>query len=221
MARDLARDSAPAFGETAVTTTREFLYNEAWLAHAWRRWLSAYAMGHPVVDYGCGIGVNGSILRGLGVPRVVGLDFDWGCLTASRSRGLTVVQADLTTGIPLRDGCADIVLLIHVLEHFARGAEVLEPAARVLRPGGAAVVVTPDWTRAYKDFYDDPTHRRPYSQASLARVLLEAGLEPRVMLQHNVGYGLGRTALWCAFPRLCFTGDALFAIAERRAGGVR
>ena len=34
-------------------------------------------------------------------------------------------------------------------------------------------------------------------------------------------YGLGRTALWRAFPRLCFTGDSLFAIAERRTGAVR
>ncbi len=221
MIRDLARDSATAFGETAVTTTRECLYNEAWLAHAWRRWLSGYATGRPVIDFGCGIGVNGGILRGLGVRRVVGLDFDWGCLTESRQRSLTVAQADLLHGIPLRDGSADIVLLIHVLEHFADGTEVLAPVARVLRPGGAAVVVTPDWARAYKEFYDDPTHRRPYSKASLARVLLEAGLEPRVMLQHNVGYGLGRTALWRAFPRLCFTGDALFAIAERRAGAVR
>lgn len=199
---------------------RDFLYNETWMRHAWRRWLSRYLTGRPVIDYGCGIGVNGGILRGLGAPCVVGLDFDWGCLTESRSRALKVAQADLSRGMPLRSGCADLVLLVHILEHFAEATEVLEPAARVLRPGGAAVVVTPDWSRAYRDFYDDPTHRRPYSRASLARVLREAGLEPRVIRQHNVGHGLGRTPLWRAFPSLCFTGDGLFAVAERSGGAV-
>ncbi len=198
-----------------IKSDSAFLYNEVWLRYAWRRWLSGYYTGGPVIDYGCGIGVNGSILRATGVRRVIGADLDWGCLMESRARGLAVVRASLSSNAPIRSGVADIVLLIHVLEHFDDGVLLLSSVADTLRPGGAVVVVTPDWARNFAHFYDDPTHRRPYTRAGLETVLRGAGLQPRVLLQHNVGYRVGRTPLWRIFARLCFTGNALFAVAER------
>lgn len=192
-----------------------YRYNGTWLRYAWRRWLRKYYAGGPVVDYGCGIGVNGSILQAIGVRRVVGLDLDWGCLLESRGRGLTVLQGNFRHAVPFRSGIADIVLLIHVLEHFEDGEMVLSSVSNTVRPGGAVVVVTPDWRKNYVHFYDDPTHHRPYTRASLEAVLRKVGLQPRVLLPHNVGYHVGWTPLWRVIPRLCFTGDALFAIAER------
>jgi SAM-dependent methyltransferase len=196
-----------------------FLYNETWLRYAWRTWLSKYDTGGVIVDYGCGIGVNGSILSAICARRVIGIDRDWGCLAASRRRGLAVVRADVSQPLPLRAGVASIALVIHCLEHFGDGKPLLSAVAGTLRPGGAVVVVTPDWERSARRFYDDPTHRHPYTRAGLEAVLRDAGLQLRVMLQHNVGYHAGRTSLWRLFPRLCFTGDALFAIAERPNGG--
>jgi SAM-dependent methyltransferase len=195
-----------------------FLYNETWLRYAWRRWLSQYDTGGLVIDYGCGIGANGSIVAGARRGRVVGVDLDRGCLSESRRRGLDVVRADLLRPPPLAAGVADIVLLIHCLEHFDDGVALLSSLADTLRPGGAMVVVTPDWQQTFRHFHDDPTHRRPYTRAGLDAVLRSAGLQPRLLLHHNVGYCVGRTPLWRLFPRLCFTGDALFAIAERNQG---
>jgi len=192
-----------------------FAYNQSWIRYAWGRWLAGYYTGAPVIDYGCGIGVNGSILKTLGVHQVIGVDLDWGCLHESRGRGLSIVRGNLMSLPPVRSGVADIVMLIHVIEHFDNGVRLLSCTSDMLRPGGAIVVVTPDWRRNSARFYDDPTHCRPYTRASLDSVLRSASLRPRVLLQHNVGYYLGRTALWRLFPRLCFTGDALFAIAER------
>lgn len=198
-----------------MSTRSVFLYNETWLRYAWRMWLSKYDAHGALVDCGCGIGVNGSLLSAFAARQVIGVDLDWGCLEESRARGLQVVRADVSRPLPLRSGVADIVLLIHCLEHVEDGAALLAAVAELLRPGGAAVVVTPDWSRSFKTFYDDPTHRRPYTRAAMDAVLRAAGLRPRVFLQHNVGYRVGRTPLWRLFPRLCFTGDALFAIAER------
>jgi hypothetical protein len=36
-----------------------------------------------------------------------------------------------------------------------------------------------------------------------------------MLMRHNVGYHIGRTRLWKLVPRLCFTGDALFAVAAK------
>jgi len=53
-------------------------------------------------------------------------------------------------------------------------------------------------------------------QLSVAhRLLRDAGLVPRMLMRHNVGYHIGRTRLWKLVPRLCFTGDALFAVAAK------
>lgn len=199
-------------------TGTAFPYNETWWHYAWRRWLARYDIGGLLVDYGCGIGVNGQILNRLSARRVIGVDLDWGCLLASRLRGLNVLQGDLSKPLGLRPGAADIVLLIHCLEHLDDGQALLSSVAATLRPGGALVVVTPDWPQVFPHFYDDPTHRRPYTRSGLKAMLQAAGFQVRVLLHHNVGYRVRRTPLWRMFPRLCFTGDALFAIAERTSG---
>jgi len=195
-------------------------YNEAWLRYAWKRWLRAYARGGAIVDYGCGIGVNGAVLADLAQRRVIGVDLDRGCLAESRRRGLAPVRADLTRSLPVRPESVDIALLVHYIEHVPDPRFLLASIAATLVPGGALVVVTPDWTRSIRGFYDDPTHCRPYTAASLASVLSAAGFRVRVLKQHNVGYRLGRTGIWRIFKALCFTGDGLFAIAEL-AGGNR
>jgi len=189
-------------------------YNDAWLTSAWTRWLRVYARGGAIVDYACGIGVNGAIVAGLARQRVVGVDRDGGCLAESRRRGLTVVRADLTRPLPLGPGTTDIALLIHAIEHVPDAGPLLASLAATLTPGGVLVIVTPDFNRSARWFYDDPTHCRPYTAASLADVLETAGLRVRVLTHHNVGYRLGRTGIWRVFTSLCFTGDGLLAIAE-------
>ena len=203
--------------DSAGEGDRDSRYNWTWLRYAWEKWLKGYQGGGPVLDLASGVGVNGQCLRRLGASHVVGLDLDWGCARHSRRRGLSAAIGDLCSALPFRPGSADIVLLIHALEHFENGLRLLEGIRPALRPGGAIVIVTPNWRArtTVQRFFDDYTHRRPYTAESLRGVLTAAGFKLRVLLRHNVGYGLGRTPLWRWFPRLCFTGDALFAIAER------
>ncbi|MBI3565135.1 MAG: class I SAM-dependent methyltransferase [Elusimicrobia bacterium] len=46
--------------------------------------------------------------------------------------------------IPLHDGAVDLVLCEHVFEHLERPLEVLGEAARVLKPGGRLLFMTPN-----------------------------------------------------------------------------
>ena len=148
--------------------------NEAWVAYAWRRWLLGYYRGGAIVDAACGLGVKGSVLLRCGARRVIGLDLDLGCLHEARERGLCVVRVNLAEKIALRAGVADLVLLIHAIEHFDDGSGLLRRLSDILRPGGAIVVVTPDWAKNKTGFYDDPTHRRPYTKIALEAVLRES-----------------------------------------------
>ncbi|XDD51545.1 methyltransferase domain-containing protein [Leptospira sp. WS92.C1] len=60
--------------------------------------------------------------------------------------GPTVIQHDLSKGIPLVDSSANVVYHSHILEHFSKeaGAAFLRDCFRILKPGGILRVVVPD-----------------------------------------------------------------------------
>lgn len=112
-----------------------------WIAAA-RAELVPRATGSDMVlvDIGCGAGVLAPHVTGLGY-RHVGVDIVPGSVAIARERGVEAVVGD-ARDIPLRDGCADVVVAGEVLEHVTDLERVLDEAIRVLRPGGTLVIDT-------------------------------------------------------------------------------
>jgi hypothetical protein len=54
---------------------------------------------------------------------------------------------------------------------------LLSETLRVLKPGGAMIMVTPNWRYSYREFFDDPTHVHPYTERSMRFTLASAGFE--------------------------------------------
>lgn len=99
-----------------------------------------------------------------------------------RERGIDAVGVDAEEGIdlerdvlPYRDGSIDVVTAISVVEHLSSASQLLRESYRVLKPGGAIIIVCPNWRYSWRAFYDDPTHVHPYTERSLARVLANHG----------------------------------------------
>jgi SAM-dependent methyltransferase len=90
--------------------------------------------GKVVVDLGCG---PGNLLACLGgQPQVaIGVDIAVNALKTARGHGYVPLLADLHR-VPLRDGCADIVVANATLHHCDDMARVLAEAARLVKPGG-------------------------------------------------------------------------------------
>lgn len=80
--------------------------------------------------------------------RVVNLDFDpaFAAAPANRQPGVRYVVGDATQ-MPFADASFDVVTLFDLLEHVEDDAAVARETMRVLRPGGVALVTTPDATR--------------------------------------------------------------------------
>jgi ubiquinone/menaquinone biosynthesis C-methylase UbiE len=97
--------------------------------------------GMRVLDLGCG---RGGALEQLGaaVSHPLGLDPDLRSLVEHRLPDLPrmVAPAD---AIPLRAASVDMVLSSWVLEHLPDPARTFREVARVLRPGGVFVFLTP------------------------------------------------------------------------------
>ncbi len=101
------------------------------------------ALGERVLDVGCGTGfLAAGIRRGRPDVNVVGSDLSAGMLDRARHAGAwPLLQAD-ATGLPVRAGSFDLVVARGVLHHLPDVTAALSEWRRVLRPGGAVVLLS-------------------------------------------------------------------------------
>lgn len=97
---------------------------------------------------------------------------------------------DLSTQqLPFDDNFFDYINCSHVLEHVPNPISVLKEMQRTLKPGGILYLETPDtrWAALPRiplltsddgtyNFWDDPTHLRPYSKPALRKAVEMAGM---------------------------------------------
>ncbi|MBP8949553.1 MAG: class I SAM-dependent methyltransferase [Candidatus Promineofilum sp.] len=95
-----------------------------------------------LLDLGCG---RGGLVEQLAHPtaQIVGIDPDFDSLRQHRLPGLPRV-ASAGDGLPFVAGAFDVVAASWLLEHLPRPAATLAEIARVLRPGGAFIFITPN-----------------------------------------------------------------------------
>ncbi len=74
--------------------------------------------------------------------------------------------------LPYKDNFFDIIYSKSIIEHFYYPEKVFQEAYRVLKPGGIIITLTPEWNYIYKSFYEDFTHRVPFTKVSLRDIHL-------------------------------------------------
>lgn len=79
--------------------------------------------------------------------------------------------------LPFPDESFDIVFHKSLLEHLDDPEPLMEETLRVLRPGGRLIVLVPDWISQMGIYFDDHTHRRPYTQVGLKDLLVICGFQ--------------------------------------------
>ncbi|MDB2225033.1 class I SAM-dependent methyltransferase [Halorubrum ezzemoulense] len=159
--------------------------------------------GGLALDVGCGNGRHTEALAAR-TETAVGLDLSRGLLTEATARARDRGFADATafvhgdaTALPVRDGAVDLAVYVATLHHLSpRSARVesLNELARVLAPGGVALVSA--WSTAHDRFDRDegfdttvdwtlpggetvPRYYHIYSPAEFETDLGESALETR------------------------------------------
>lgn len=182
--------------------------------------------GDRVLDLGCGRGFFLNLLRELApAADVVGAEIDRPLLSVARSRLPNVRAVNASAyDLPFAAGTFDKILFTEVLEHIPDDLAAVREVARVLAPGAAVALTTPN---ADYPFAWDPinkvleatlrthiqtgplagiwaNHVRLYTPESLVRLVADAGLvvdEVRCLTRycfpfiHNLVYGVGKPLL--------------------------
>lgn len=97
--------------------------------------------GAKILDAGCGTGLIGAALAGMGYHDLTGVDISAGMLARAEARRVYaggLVRADLCA-MPLDDDSFDAVVCIAVLTYAPSIERVFTEFERVLRPGGCLV----------------------------------------------------------------------------------
>src|SRR3954469_5438032 len=139
----------------------------------WERHVAAYAAAAEllppdgtVLDVGCGVGHRYHLLSPRGT---VGVAIEPDALIGQERRTIVADMREL----PLPDGGFGSFLAVQSIEHVPNPERVLAEARRVLDPGGAAMLVTPNrLTFGRPDEIIDPYHDFEYDQHEL-RALCE------------------------------------------------
>jgi len=165
--------------------------------------VAGFRCGEVVVDLGTGRGELLAEARRRGAARAVGVEQAAAAVALARREDVEVLHGDVRS-VPLRDGIADLVTLLDVVEHLTPDelAATLREARRLLRPGGRVLVHTfpnrlyydvtyralaalrPRWPRDPRTELERAMHVNEQTARSLRRALAGAGLE-RVGVRHG------------------------------------
>jgi SAM-dependent methyltransferase len=144
------------------------------------------ASSGPILEIGCSVGHHTQF----GGDRKIGIDLDLEALTIARGKGFTVAQVDVQPGLPFKDASFTSIDCQHVIEHVENPLSLMKECLRVLKPGGRAVIVTPNVQVVGFEFYIDYTHIRPFTRTSLERIAYDAGFSRHAVLYSYTGIPL-------------------------------
>lgn len=152
------------------------------------------------IDLGCGRGewLNFCQKNSLNVQ---GLDLDEAMVKESIENGFNVKLIDALEYLKkLDDDSIDFISSFHMIEHLSFDVlyKIIEESYRVLKPGGAILLETPNCENVIvgtNNFYLDPTHIKPIPNLLLSFLMKFLGFKDNKILRVNGGYGeiLGMT----------------------------
>lgn len=151
-----------------------------WHENYWfRRHEAAYLAAAPfcagarVIEAGCGEGYGAAVLSRVAGADVLAIDYDAATTRHVRSAhpSVRVVRGNLAA-LPVRDGAAEVVVSLQVIEHLWEQNRFVCECARALRPAGTLILSTPNrLTFTSPGSPANPFHTRELTAAELTALL--------------------------------------------------
>ena len=151
-----------------------------------------------VLDLGCASGATGAALKQRQDVEVVGVEREPAYAREAQDRLDRVISADVEAFDPEPLGRFDALIAADVLEHLVDPWSALQRYARLLQPGGTAVVSLPNvahwstyahllrgtWPRKPEGIFD-ATHLRWFTLEDARELLTQAHLRPHTVVRRG------------------------------------
>jgi len=113
-------------------------------------------------------------------PEIIeGIEIDDDSFNMAKSRGLRVMKIDVDKELfKLESNKYRGIYAKHIIEHLQNPLNFLKEIKRILKPGGKAIISTPNCPYMLKrGFWDDYTHQRPFTKKSLKMIAYDVGFK--------------------------------------------
>jgi SAM-dependent methyltransferase len=136
------------------------------------------------LDIGAAGGGNTRVLQAHGW-QALALEYSDSVADVAMSRGISAIRAD-ARHLPLASGACGLVTAFDILEHIDEDYLAAAEIARVLRPGGTALIAVPCDMALWSAHDDEVGHVRRYDRTGLVSLVQKAGLTVEQVWSWNV-----------------------------------
>ncbi len=135
-----------------------------------------------ILDVGCGYGRNMRTLKTAGFSNITGLDINPEIVKQNNKAGLNCLSIQDFQKTKAR---YDVILMSHVVEHFAPDAlfDFLDTYVNRLNQNGYLIIATPLHSPY---FYDDFDHVKPYQPAGFMQIMGGHGAQIQYYNKHKI-----------------------------------
>ena len=129
-----------------------------------------------VIDVGCGVGSNLSLLNSMGF-NVIGIDSEIYSLSfAKKNVSVSLINGDLSR-LPIKSNSIDIIIATDILEHLNEDTTGIKEMYRTLAHRGIAVLTVPAFEFLWGTQDVVGMHKRRYSKNEFLKKLRQAGFD--------------------------------------------
>lgn len=139
----------------------------------------------PILDIGTGTGANLRVLKTLGFRNIVGFDLSDDAIRYCASKGLGAVRRGDICALPTTSDSINLVMATDIVEHVDDDALALREIARVLAPGGHAMIAVPAFPSLWGRQDEVSHHKRRYRRRQLEELVSTSGLRPARVFYFN------------------------------------
>jgi SAM-dependent methyltransferase len=141
-------------------------------------------------------------------------------------RGLDFTDVNFEVdSLPINNNTVDMVVSLAVIEHLRDPENFITEIFRCLKPGGLIYLSTPNFQLDWKNFYNDPTHVRPYTPQSIEQLLNLSGFESVISFPglrcKDIKWYKGRNRFLKAYYLLPFRNDTVWPVPQFLKGHSR
>lgn len=137
------------------------------------------------------------------------------------AEGIDIEQVNFEKDkLPYKNNTFNIVHFNAVLEHIKNPDNILTEIKRILKPNGLVIINTPNWQMDFKNFYNDPTHVKPYTPKSLKMLVEMYGfktifLEPALICKSKFYWKLPNLIKWKVSSLINGGSKSILCIGEK------